>query len=813
MSHDSYCPPKGRASGPATRAVGLWVGLLWCGTLAFGSPAAAQSPEATRGSDEARAASLQSGERERAVRLAREGRFDEALSVLTDLLEESPRNVSLRGDLAAVLSWAGRDDEALEVGERLPFAELDPVIGESVARSARNEGRPGVAVGIYRQTMGSTSQRLESRIGLALAYLEWDKPEEAERLARDLLKRAPADADVQVAVGHVLRAAGRAREAASHYRRALELEPGRSDALRGEVRALEEAGQLEVAIKRLRDHPQAVPREEWARLHAELGARLVREDPEAALAFLERALREVEEGIEGTHSLRMRADRVQALRELGRNEAVLRAVADLEAEGHRLPSYVHHAAADALVDLGRTEQALERVRTAVEQWPDDFRAHRRLFHLLADSGRLDGADAVMEGFLDRHPDHLDASVLRALGLARSGDLARAQEELETLLRRHPDSDEVRQELAAVFRWRGWPRRALAEYEAILHRDPTHGEAKIGRVAALLDAGRMTAAGAALESLRDDPRPVRSDGVRELERRRQVQRLWELAVDAGAGRSTGGELGTRDHTLRMRLISAPLAERVRFRFSSFRADADFEEGVGVHDLIAAGAELRTAPVRLVIEATGRRRDGGGVGVDSELEVQGGDRLSIRLAGQTRSVEVPLRAEPRGIHGWSLQGGVSWRAHESREWSGTVGLLEMSDDNRRWSGYLALEQTLSQRANGSFALRVEGYGATHARTDVPYFSPGRYASGAGSGVWRWTGWRVGAVPLIQELSVTGGVVMQQDEETLPMGVIRMEHDWRLSPRASLRYGASWGSPVYDGARERRTSLHAGFTWRLP
>lgn len=606
-------------------------------------------------------------DRERAVRLAREGQYEEALGILRRLHEEAPADFGVRGDLAAVLSWAGMDEEALEVGVRLPFWELDPVIAESVARSARNEGRPGVAAGIYHQVLSAHPERAELQVGLALAYLEWNKLAEAQLRAAVLVDRFSDHPSAQVAAGHVFR------------------------------------------------------------------------------------------------------------------------------------------------EAGRTDDALRSYRAALVARPDDFEIHRAAFDLLANDGKFDEADGLMQEFVERHPDHLPARVLRATGFALAGDLGRAQDELEELKAENADDLAVRQELGAVYRWRGWPRRALAEYEAILQVDPVHETAHVGRTAALMDMDRRSEARTALDTLRA-LRPEAED-PHGMDRRFHLQGLWEMAVDAGRGSSTGGELGTRDHTLTTRLVSPPIADRLRFRLASHREDARFEEGTGVHDRISAGVELSARDLRLMVEGTASRESVRNPGVTARLDLDAGDRASLRLAGASHSVQVPLRAEPTGVRGWDAQVGFGWRAHEGRSWRVQGGVVEMTDDNRRLDAYGVLEQTLFQRSGGGLGLMLEGYGATNRRDDVPYFSPDHLVTAGASLAWRWTPWQEGDARLRQELVLSGGAVAQADEDTLPVGALRVDHDWAMGPQLSFRYGGRWGSPVYDGDRERRLSVHLGFTWRLP
>ncbi len=779
-------------------------------------------------------------DRDRAVQLAREGEYDEALEILRRLHREAPEHFGIRGDLAAVLSWAGQDEEALEVGERLPFWELDPIVAEAVARSARNEGQPGIAVGIYRQVLPSHPDRVEMRIGLTMAYNEWGQLRAALAESEELRERFPGHAEVRMARGHVLFAAERWAEAALEFALAREQDPDHPEAPRREVEALEELGAHGLAQERVELRAGLFSLEERARVAAGHGSRLVEwasatptgptpterfEAADRAIRALDAALARLpaEEG--GFQRVRLRFDRAVALRERHRMAEVRAEVEALEAEGHELPPYVQRVAADAALYEGDVDEAVERYRVALAGWPDHPETRIGLFHALVEKRRFSEAKTLLEEDLARqperrwiegtdqslaNPDRLSAIVAWHLGLAFSGDLPGAQEGLESHLSRAPMNVSLRQELATVYLWRGWPRRAMEEYRRLLTVDPEHVGARVGRVAAHRELGERGRALATLDTLWT--LAPENEHVRREARATRIDGAWELSADVGAGRSTGGELGTRDHTLTTRILSAPVAHHLRFTAASHRSDAEYEAGTGMHDRVSAGIDLRVRWLHLQVEASDHRQGESRMGAEGRAELYLGDRLSLRARGQSHSVDVPLQATLQDVRGWEVGGGFTWRSHERRYWILDGGVLEMTDGNRRWSVYSGLEQSLVHGAVHRLAVRPEFYGANHARSDVPYFSPSRMGNANLSLLWEWTPWETRESSMTQRIMGTGGTVSQTGESLEPFAGGAVEHEWGLTRRFDLRYGVTFGLPVYDGTRERRTAGHAGFTWRV-
>jgi biofilm PGA synthesis protein PgaA len=779
-------------------------------------------------------------ERDRAVRLAREGRYEEALVILHRLYTAAPGDLPLRADFVAVLAWSGHDEEAMELGEHLPFRDLEPFVSEALARSARNIGRPGFARLLYADVLERDPSRVESHIGYILSALEGGDLPAAEAHLEHTLDRFPEHAEVLLAGGHVRRAAGRHSEAALLLRKAGDLGADPAEARRLEVLSLVEAGAVFHAVDRMRASPTVFDASERGSV---LGARASRgvqwsvaapPSPDPALRFdaVDRAIARLDSALvvvdaaDGFAHRQLRLDRIVAFRERVRMQDVLDEVHALEAEGVEIPPYVQRMAGDAHLHLRNPKAAESRYRVALAGWPGHPESQLGLFYALLEQERHVEAREVIsllaadqperrtaEGLREElpNPDRLTAEIALRLGRAFAGDLDGAQRAFEELAGRAPMNLDIRQELASVYLWRGWPYRALDEYARILALDPFHVGARVGRASAQLDLGDRPAARATLDTV-----VVLAAGNQHVQRtaeRFRIHGLWEFSVEARGGRSTGGDLGTRDDMLATRLSTPPIGDRLRLFVGSRRSSAAYPDQRGGHDRVTAGAELSTRGLRLTAAASadrdGSERPGGAMQVD----LRPGDRWSFGLRGASYADEVPLQATRQLIDGWSVGAGVGLRASERRWWSADASLLEMSDGNRRWSGYSAFEQEVLRRPLGRLSGLVELYGARNSRDDAPYFNPSNTLSTSLTAQWEWVLWRSYESGLTQRVRATGGHLIQSGFDDRLLYSAEYGHEWNLSDRISLDYGLHWGRPVFDGLRERRTSAHANLTWRLP
>ena len=91
-----------------------------------------------------------SEQQDKAVKMAREGSYDEPLRVLSGLHQKDTNNQSVSRDYATVLAWSGKDQEAVTVYESLPAQQPDYVLA-AIGKSYRNLNQLDKSLAVYQQ--------------------------------------------------------------------------------------------------------------------------------------------------------------------------------------------------------------------------------------------------------------------------------------------------------------------------------------------------------------------------------------------------------------------------------------------------------------------------------------------------------------------------------------------------------------------------------------------------------------------------------------------------------------------------------------
>lgn len=120
----------------------------------------ASAAAAQQGAAELRAAGVQA---------ARAGRHADGIALLERALAAAPGDAGILADLTVVLSWAGRDREALARFESLGEQAAPGYAVAAAAVSARRVGDPARAARLYRLALARGETGAETYLGLAMA--------------------------------------------------------------------------------------------------------------------------------------------------------------------------------------------------------------------------------------------------------------------------------------------------------------------------------------------------------------------------------------------------------------------------------------------------------------------------------------------------------------------------------------------------------------------------------------------------------------------------------------------------------------------
>lgn len=169
-----------------------------------------------------------------AARLAVAGEHAAAEALYDRLLETDPDHLEARLGRAHVRAWQGKhapaEKDFFAVLEKDP-RNVDALTG--LGFSLAWDGRPQEGEERFRQALQIEPDRLDALKGFAFTALWQENAQEAVRRFEHVLQKFPDDAEAWVGVGQAQLAAGVGGEARKAFERALQLEPGRRDALNG----------------------------------------------------------------------------------------------------------------------------------------------------------------------------------------------------------------------------------------------------------------------------------------------------------------------------------------------------------------------------------------------------------------------------------------------------------------------------------------------------------------------------------------------------------------------------------------------------
>ncbi|HKJ05348.1 MAG TPA: tetratricopeptide repeat protein [Geopsychrobacteraceae bacterium] len=297
-----------------------------------------------------------------------------------------------------------------------------------------SEGRWDEALEALERAVAIDGDSRYLQMGLAKVYLHTKRLEQAIQVLRKLLQQYPAYADGHELIGDLLLHQSQPREAAEHYRQALDLK-GQLDSLHLKLAmALARQGNLSAAIEVTRILLQENPDSLSARLTL---ARFYKENKQYGEAVaVYRALLDEKTG------------QVQILLELG----------------------------GLLQELGLTDEALQLYQSGIEENPQAVTIHEQMARLLVSEERYREALQLLQQLNDLLPDN--PQIIGQIGLLQLEMTRWAEAELtfRKLRRLSPDNDQSRYYLGMALSGSGNYQGALLELESIKSDSSLHLEA-------------------------------------------------------------------------------------------------------------------------------------------------------------------------------------------------------------------------------------------------------------------------------------------------------------------------------------------------
>ncbi len=343
-------------------------------------------------------------------------------------------NLAALRNLARGLAALGRFDEAVRVARRaLALAPESPDLHTSAGVIEAARGERSRALELFDAALTLDPRWIDARVEKALVLAQLGRLDEAAELMRGVLAEDPDEARAQVGVAELAELpAGELAAAEQRLRRVSARDPFLSEAWLALGRVLDAAGRPRDAEGTYREGLTKLPDD--ARLHGHLGALLARAGADdAALRHLARARQLSPAGLPAVHSAKAAIHLRR--REWGAAEAEARLLLELTPEH----GTGWNQLAVALEEQGRVEAALAAFDRGRAADPGHWRGRFNRALLLRKLERWPEAAAAFSEVLQQVPEHAGSHY--ELGLLHAGPLAdprRARSHLRACLEAEPD---------------------------------------------------------------------------------------------------------------------------------------------------------------------------------------------------------------------------------------------------------------------------------------------------------------------------------------------------------------------------------------
>jgi tetratricopeptide (TPR) repeat protein len=356
----------------------------------------------------------------------------------------------------------------------------------AAAVSRQQHGDLQEAERLYRLILRKAPDHVAALYHLGLICANRGRLEEGARLIRHALRRNPAWAEAHNDLGAVLKRLGRLEDAAASFSAALVHDPASAKAHYNLGAALQALGRLEPALGHFRQALAADPTLVVA--HGDLGVAL------ADLGRLDEALPHYEQALAlDPDNLKARINLGKILQAHGRPEdalACFEAVLSRERDSAEpIPADVRARVAMLLMQLGRLEPACAAFRLALASTPDFAELHCNLGATLLKLHRPDEAIGCLERAIALKPGMTEAHYNLGNALQLLGRYERAAACHRAALALRPHYVNAHNNLGGALAALGRHDDALACYRAALAIAPNSTETQHNIGTALAALGR------------------------------------------------------------------------------------------------------------------------------------------------------------------------------------------------------------------------------------------------------------------------------------------------------------------------------------
>lgn len=382
-------------------------------------------------------------------------------------LDEEAHGIALR-NLARVLRWAGKHEEALQLAEKSIAMIPKDVDAYFVAGSnAARLGRIDEAIKYYTQTLNIDPNHVEAHNNLGRVLAIQGKSEEAIRHYWQALKVNPDFSEAHYNLGIELAAQKMFDESVDNYRAALRIRPNYPEAYFNLGSVYQSLGKLQEAINSyqsaLKLRPEFVgARNNLGKAFSEMGK------SEKAMQHYELALQLEPDNFEVLNNIGV---------ELSSQKRYTEAIQHYNRAIQLEPSYsrAHFNLGFALQSQGNLSESERHYQHALKLDPEFAEAHNNLANLLLSQGKYDEAMGHYREALRLGPDFAETHNNIGNAHAELGETDQAIGEYQKALESDPSYVEAHYNLGRILTDQGQFKQAIPHYRRVLQIDEDHAE--------------------------------------------------------------------------------------------------------------------------------------------------------------------------------------------------------------------------------------------------------------------------------------------------------------------------------------------------
>ncbi|MDF2633204.1 MAG: Tetratricopeptide repeat-containing protein [Pelosinus sp.] len=404
--------------------------------------------------------------REYAVALAQSRNFSESLQIFKQLYQKYPDNREVQLDYIVVLNWAGNNQAAVEMFEKINGDTVPMYVKRSVGGAYYQTGRYKAAQKIFHEIAASGDRKAE--MWEAQSLIRMGETEAGNQIYIKLLDKNPDDIDVYLSRASVLVLTNQNTAALNDFEKALSLVPAGDEGI----------------IKR-------------RQINYDMAISYIRVGDEArAILLLKPYIQD------GTADVWMQGDYITALRLNADYKTAISEGERLWPDYGKVPNFGLQSLGDSYLRNGQIQKAEVLYQEILKREPDSVNVKLGLAYSYVAQGKMEKGMALYREVLKSDPSRAEVILDDAYDFVAKNRYAAGKSIYGLVVEQFPNIPAFRQELASSLVDNQMPRQAYEQFKALakLPEGELIGNAGMAETAVMV--GDYHAADQAIGTLRE-----------------------------------------------------------------------------------------------------------------------------------------------------------------------------------------------------------------------------------------------------------------------------------------------------------------------